>query len=112
MNRGGGIRQAKDYSQPRNQCRVENISDMWCLCQRTVNVSDGLRVSCVLAEGLTAMVTLVLVPGVKSVIEAEDVERGDAEPRVVSMARSGKIVRDMMVVEMEVGCIIALTRDG
>jgi hypothetical protein len=58
------------------------------------------------------MVTLVLVPGVKSVIEAEDVERSDAEPRVVSMARNRKSVRDMVVVEMEVGCIVALTRRG
>jgi hypothetical protein len=77
-----------------------------------VNVSDGPRLSCVLAEGLTALVKLVLVPGVKSGIEAEGVERGDAKPKVVSMARSRKSVRDMVVVEMEVGCIIALTRDG
>jgi hypothetical protein len=112
MDRRGGVRQAKDYSQPCSQCRVESISDTWCLCRRTVNVSDDPRVSCVLAEGLTAMVTLVLVPGVKSGIEAEDLERGDVEPRMVSMARSRKIVRDMVVVEMEVECIIALTRDG
>jgi hypothetical protein len=60
------------------------------------------------------MVTLVLVlvPGVKSVIEADDAERGDAKPRVVSIARRRKSARNTVVVDMEVGCIVALTRRG